>query len=118
MTDKRRKTKDEYRAEAGVELPTAGEDEGQRQNADPSQSQDQEQAEAEPQTEGVPQGDFEAVSAQDRQEVNDLFRLVHSEGYMTAGTYEVTSDGENTLVSLQVMLPSSGGLPAEPDGES
>lgn len=105
MPDKRRKDRDEYVAD----LPSATPEEEERT------PEERAQTESGTDSRGAPEGDFIAVSDQDQQEINDLFRLIHSEGYLTAGTYEAKSDGENVLVSLQVLLPSSGGLPGAGD---
>lgn len=103
MPDKRRKSREEY----VEDLPSATPEEAEKSP--------EERARTESESGGAPEGDFTAVSDQDQQEINDLFKLIHSEGYLTAGSYEVKSDGENTLVSLQVLLPSSGGLPGAGD---
>ena len=108
MPDKRRKSREELTEE----LPSATPEEAEKSPEERAQTE----REGEADSRGAPEGDFTAVSDQDQQEINDLFRLIHSEGYLTAGTYDVKSDGENTLVSLSVLLPSSGGLPGEGEG--
>ena len=107
MPDKRRKTREEL----AEDLPSATPEEQEKSDDERAQT------ERDGDGRGAPEGDFIAVSDQDQQEINDLFRLIHSEGYLTAGTYEAKSDGENVLVSLSVLLPSSGGLPGEGEGD-
>lgn len=69
-------------------------------------------------------GTFTALDDRGVDELNQLFRLLHDHGYMTAGKYSVLGDGSGNLtISLTVMPPSSGGLPrdafgARDDGES
>ena len=109
MPDKRRKSREELTEE----LPSATPEEAEKSADERARTESERGGDD---SRGAPEGDFIAVSDQDQQEINDLFRLIHSEGYLTAGTYEAKSDGENVLVSLQVLLPSSGGLPGEGEG--
>ena len=104
--DKRRKSREEF----VEDLPSATPEEAEKSPEERAQTERDGEG-----SRGAPEGDFTAVSDQDQQEINDLFMLIHSEGYLTAGSYDVKSDGENTLVSLQVLLPSSGGLPGAGD---
>ena len=106
MPDKRRKTREEL----AEDLPSATPEE-QEKSAD-----ERAQTERDGDSRGAPEGDFEAVTASDREEVNELFRLIHSEGYLVTGTYSLTSDGEDSMVSLQVLLPSSANMPGAGEG--
>lgn len=65
---------------------------------------------------GARLGDFEAVTEAQQRETNELFRLLHENDYMTTGVYDLTSDGQSTVVSLQIILPSSPGLPSDVGG--
>jgi hypothetical protein len=62
-------------------------------------------------------GTFTALDERGVSELNQLFRLLHDHGYMTAGKYSVLGDGSGNLtISLTVMPPSSGGLPRDAFG--
>lgn len=63
---------------------------------------------------GSSPGDFTALTHAQVEEVNKLFTLINSSGYLTIGDYSVHSDGEgNVTVSLTALTPSSGGTPDE-----
>lgn len=81
-----------------------------------SQTQHPESADDDDTGAGARLGDFEAVTEAQQRETNELFRLLHENDYMTTGVYDLTSDGQSTVVSLQIILPSSPGLPSDVGG--
>lgn len=102
----RRKTREEHREELIERLQT--DDEAQNQPDDgglPPESAGESGADER-------LGDFEAISERQREEINELFRLINSEGYLTAGIYDIKGDSNgDAAVSMTVLLPSSGDVP-------
>lgn len=63
---------------------------------------------------GTGPGDFTAFSDGQVKEVNELFNVVNSAGYLTIGSYNIQSDGDgNVAVTLTALTPSSGGAPRD-----
>lgn len=49
-----------------------------------------------------------SLTETERAEVNDLFDLLHEHGYLTAGPWQISSDGEgHKSLTVTAVLPSS-----------
>lgn len=104
----RRKSKEEHYQEV-VERLQKPEEAKRRENGDPTRPDTGNERSGR----GIGAGDFEAISERQREEVNELFRLVNSAGYLTVGTYDITADGEGAAVTLTAILPSSPDVPGD-----
>ena len=51
---------------------------------------------------------FEAFTDQEISEVNELFQMLHDNGWITAGDYQLSSDEQGRkVVTLSAILPST-----------